>query len=62
LKAVLIIDDDLRSTFALSAVLNAKGFTIVQDPESAEVNYLPQQAIDIMKPDKILNVEGIAFF
>jgi CheY-like chemotaxis protein len=27
LKAVLIIDDDLRNTFALSAVLKVKGFT-----------------------------------
>jgi CheY-like chemotaxis protein len=28
LKAVLIIDDDIRNTFALSAVLKAKGYKI----------------------------------
>ena len=27
MKAVLLIDDDVRNTFALSAVLKAKGFT-----------------------------------
>ena len=29
MKAVLIIDDDLRNTFALSAVLIAKGYEVI---------------------------------
>jgi len=29
LKPVLIIDDDLRNTFALSAVLRAKGYDVI---------------------------------
>jgi two-component system chemotaxis response regulator CheB len=46
----------------LCKIQEAGGFTIVQDPASAEVDYMPKQAIEIMKPDKILNVDDIAIF
>ncbi len=46
----------------LSIIKQAGGFTIVQDPASAEVGFMPQQALEIMKPDKILNGDDIAEF
>lgn len=38
------------------------GYTIVQDPASADVNFMPQQALNKMKPDKILDGNSIADF
>ena len=38
------------------------GFTIVQDPSSAEVDYMPTQALELMKPDRILKSMEIAEF
>lgn len=59
---VLLSGANADGAEGLRKIQEAGGFTIVQDPGSAEVNYMPQQAIDIMKPDKILNVEEIATF
>lgn len=36
------------------------GFTIIQDPATAEVDYMPQQAIDMLKADLVINSNGIA--
>lgn len=38
------------------------GLTIVQNPASAEVAYMPQQALELMKPDSILNTDDIAVY
>ncbi len=46
----------------LRKIHEAGGFTIVQDPAFSEVGYMPQQALDQMRPDKILNTEAIALF
>ncbi|MEP6465126.1 MAG: chemotaxis protein CheB [Parafilimonas sp.] len=46
----------------LCEIKQAGGFTIVQDPESADVAYMPQQALEQMKPDKILNGNDMAAF
>jgi len=57
-KTVLIIDDDARNIFALSAVLKAKGFqclTATSAPEGIEILHIHQQVaavlMDIMMPD-----------
>lgn len=39
----------------LAKLKRAGGYTIVQDPASAEVSYMPQQAINIIRPDAIKN-------
>lgn len=36
------------------------GVTIVQNPDTAEVNTMPQSALDLFQPTKILDVEKIA--
>jgi two-component system chemotaxis response regulator CheB len=46
----------------LHIIQNAGGFTIVQDPKSADVDFMPQQALDQMQPDKILNTNDMADF
>lgn len=38
------------------------GFTIVQDPEEAEVNTMPLSALKLIKPDKTLKLKEIADF
>lgn len=58
MKHILIIDDDLRNTFALSAVLKAKGYSIIVANNMVEVfavlqNYLDKIGIillDMMMP------------
>ena len=48
LKKVLIIDDDQRNTFALSAVLKAKGYTVAVANNMAEAfALLEKQATEI---------------
>jgi len=46
----------------LMKIKQCGGFTIVQNPESAEVAYMPQQALDIMNPDAILNAGELSNF
>jgi two-component system chemotaxis response regulator CheB len=46
----------------LNQIKQAGGFTIVQDPKSADVAFMPQQALEIMQPDKVLSSSDIATF
>lgn len=46
----------------LCAIHQCGGLTIVQEPQSAEVDFMPRQALELMKPDKILNSDDIAEF
>ena len=46
----------------LCAIQQCGGLTIVQEPQSAEVDFMPRQALELMKPDKILNSDEIAEF
>jgi two-component system chemotaxis response regulator CheB len=39
----------------LNMIKQEGGFTIVLDPLTAEVDYMPQQALEQMQPDKILS-------
>ena len=55
---ILIIDDDNRNIFALSAVLKAKGYQVVSSPSATDGIALLQKApsikvvlMDIMMPD-----------
>lgn len=46
-------------TLGLIAIKEVGGTTIVQEPESAEMPYMPRNAIAKALPDQILTVEGI---
>lgn len=43
----------------LKDISDKKGFTIVQDPKTAEVDTMPRAALKLVKPDLILSPEGI---
>lgn len=43
-------------------IADKKGFTIVQDPATAEVPTMPKAALRVMKPNLILSPEGITDF
>lgn len=60
--AILLSGANADGAKGISKIKQAGGFTIVQDPESAEVDFMPQQALEQMKPDKILNSVEIAAF
>ena len=59
---VLLSGANADGAEGLKKIKEAGGYTIVQDPESAEVGYMPQQAIDQMQPDKIIDGNDIADF
>lgn len=46
----------------LSRIKQAGGFTIVQDPQSAEVEYMPRQAIEQLQPDAVVSADDIPAF
>lgn len=46
MKAVLIIDDDLRNTFALSAVLKAKGYEVIPANNMVEAFAVLEKRMD----------------
>lgn len=43
----------------LKTIQNAGGKTVIQKPEEAEWNVMPQSALEIMKPDLILSTKEI---
>ena len=43
-------------------IADKKGFTIVQDPATAEVDTMPKSALRVMKPNLILSPDGIIDF
>jgi len=59
---VLLSGANADGAEGLSRINQAGGFTIVQNPASADVGYMPQQALERMKPDKILNGDDIGDF
>lgn len=46
----------------LAQIKQAGGFAIVQDPASAEIDFMPQQAINRQAFDKIIDGENIGIF
>lgn len=46
----------------LKDIADKKGFTIVQDPLTAEVDTMPKSALRLMTPDLILSPDGIIDF
>jgi len=59
---ILLSGANADGASGLNKIRQAGGFTIVQDPESADVGYMPQQALEQMKPDKIFNGDEMAAF
>lgn len=54
---ILVSGANADGALGLKAIKQAGGFTIAQDPQTAEVDYMPKQAIAIGAADKILKPE-----
>lgn len=62
LVALLLSGANADGTEGLLAIKNAGGTTVVQNPESAQMPTMPQNAITYTAPDYILDVEHILKF
>lgn len=56
---VLLTGANADGSSGLKAIQMAGGKSVVQNPESAEVRYMPQAALDKMDPDFVLDLEDI---
>jgi two-component system chemotaxis response regulator CheB len=59
---VLLSGANADGAHGLNRIHKAGGFTIVQDPESAEADYMPRQAIEKLKPDAVISAKEIPDF
>lgn len=57
--AILLSGANADGAEGLRKIKVAGGLTIVQDPEEASVSYMPQQAIDLLNVDYIVDTNGI---
>lgn len=62
LAAILLSGANSDGTNGLLAIQETGGTTVVQQPESAQMSFMPQKAIEASKPDLILDIEGILKF
>lgn len=60
LIGVILTGANTDGAFGLAAIKARGGLTIVQDPETAEIAFMPQAAIDQAQPDHILDLTRIA--
>ncbi|MGF6114584.1 chemotaxis protein CheB [Pseudomonas sp. ADAK2] len=59
LAAVLLTGANRDGASGLAQVKHRGGFTVVQDPDEAQVATMPQAALDLHQPDHILPIRGI---
>ncbi|KAF2395053.1 chemotaxis protein CheB [Pseudomonas sp. NPDC087342] len=59
LAAVLLTGANRDGASGLAQVKHRGGFTVVQDPDEAQVSTMPQAALDLHQPDHILPIRGI---
>lgn len=62
LVAILLSGSNDDGTAGLKAVKEEGGFIIAQKPESAQMAYMPQNAINNLEMDLILDAKGISDF
>jgi two-component system chemotaxis response regulator CheB len=62
LTGILLSGSNADGTEGLKAIKNDGGTIIVQDPKSADMPYMPNNAIQNTKPDYVLNIQEILQF
>lgn len=62
LTAILLSGANADGTNGLLAVKKAGGTTIVQNPDTAQMPFMPQNAITYVNPDYILDVDEMLHF
>lgn len=60
--ALLLSGANADGTDGLKAIAEAGGRTAVQDPETAEIRFMPQHALQHVPVDAIVNIESMASF
>ena len=59
---ILLTGANKDGAMGLKEIQNKKGYTIVQDPDTCDIKTMPQAAIRLFQPDKIMNPEQIIEF
>lgn len=59
---VLLSGANKDGSLGLKAIQNKGGYTVVQDPKDAQIQTMPQAALDIISVDKILTSQEIINF
>ncbi|MBZ4034958.1 chemotaxis protein CheB [Flavobacterium sp. 17A] len=62
LVGILLSGSNSDGTIGMKAIQNAGGITVVQNPVSAEMSFMPNNAILHTQPDYVLNTEEILAF
>jgi two-component system, chemotaxis family, protein-glutamate methylesterase/glutaminase len=62
LVCILLSGANEDGAAGLAAVKEAGGYVVIQDPLTAEVSYMPEQALKVVKPDKIIKATELASF
>lgn len=60
LLGIILSGANADGAAGLSAIKAHGGYTIVQDPDTAEVAVMPQKALEVRKADAIMTVEEMA--
>lgn len=59
LTGILLSGANSDGAFGLTYIRSQKGISIVQDPASADVDFMPKYALTLQEPDYIFDPEGI---
>ncbi len=62
LIGILLTGANKDGAKGMKNVADKKGFTIVQNPDTCEVDTMPKSALRLFKPDRIYSPEEIIFF
>ncbi|MBY8961615.1 chemotaxis protein CheB [Flavobacterium sp. D11R37] len=60
--AILLSGANADGTNGIKAIQESGGITVIQKPESAEVPYMPEHALQEIKPDFILDSQELVSF
>lgn len=59
---ILLSGANADGAAGLQSIQQCGGYTIVQKPQSAEVDFMPRQALELIDPDMIVNSDEMAEF
>lgn len=62
LMAILLSGSNNDGTAGMKVVKEKGGLTVVQDPQTSEISYMPQQALNEARPDYVIDNQELADF
>lgn len=57
--AILLSGANADGAEGLLAIREARGFVAIQDPQLSEVGFMPQQGLNLLKPDALINDDNL---